>query len=85
MHVHFDDAIPCAMDPNNVSLDVAQNLQSDIQSQIDQLSFEIGLQLGNYNGKFYSFSLVLNPHHSLKFTQAKWEETLQLPWQVVST
>ena len=55
MNVYFNDPIPCATNPNNVSLAAAHNLPSDTQSWIDQLSFEIGLQLGNYNGKFYFF------------------------------
>ena len=84
MNVYFNDPIPCATNPNNVSLAAAHNLPSDTQSWIDQLSFEIGLQLGNYNGKFYFFSLVRNPYHLLMFTQSRWQGTPQLLWQVVS-
>ena len=85
MNVYFNDPIPCATNPNNVSLAAALNLPSDIQSWTDRLSFEIGLQLGNYNGKFYSFFFfVPNPYHLLMFTQSRWQGTPQLLWQVVS-
>ena len=56
MNVFFNDPIPCGTNPNSLSLAAADNLPPDTQSQIDQLSFEIGLQLGNYIGNFKIFA-----------------------------
>ena len=59
MNVLFNDSIPCPTNPSNLSLAAADNLPPDIQLHIDQLSFEIGLQVGNYNGKFFSSSFQI--------------------------
>jgi len=44
----YNNHIPCATDPSSLSLDALNNFPRDIQSQIDQSSYEVGLQLGNY-------------------------------------
>ena len=74
MNVYFNDPIPCATNPNNVSLAAALNLPSDIQSWTDRLSFEIGLQLGNYNGKFYSRSFFFFRSKSISFIDVHTEQ-----------
>lgn len=51
--IPFNNPIPCATDPSSLSLGVLDNLPQNIQSQIDQLSYGVGLQLGNYVGKSY--------------------------------
>lgn len=46
-HVSFNDTIPCGIDPADLSF--SSNLT--IQPALDEVSFQIGLQLGNYYGK----------------------------------
>ena len=57
----YDDPIPCGIDPSNLSLDVADNLPQDIQLQIDQLSYGVGLQFGDYVGKSH-WRVMLRPN-----------------------
>jgi len=83
--IPMSNPIPCATDPGNLSLDVADILPQNIQSQIDQLSYRVGLQLGNYVGKSYFMprSNFRIPINILYFSQRKLVAILQLPWQVV--
>ncbi|KAJ3787381.1 hypothetical protein GGU10DRAFT_416429 [Lentinula aff. detonsa] len=45
-HVLFDDLIPCGVDPNILSVNSSLNVT--VQSQLDQIAFGVGLQLGSY-------------------------------------
>ncbi|KIM35519.1 hypothetical protein M413DRAFT_32460 [Hebeloma cylindrosporum] len=46
--IPYINKIPCPIDPSGLSLYAANILPEDIQSQIDHLSYDIGLQFGNY-------------------------------------
>jgi len=64
MTLPYNNPIPCATDPSSLSLGVLNNFPQDIQLQIDQSSYEVGLQLGNYVGKSYS-CLAPTPEYSM--------------------
>ena len=55
-HYPFNDPVPCGIDPGAVTLDTEPYLTEDQQQVLDKMSFEIGIQLGNYVGKLETVS-----------------------------
>lgn len=50
-NVAFNDSVPCAVDPDSLTLDPSPHIAPILQSSMDQASYGIGLQLGNYYGE----------------------------------